>query len=108
MGGRLRTHTIMTGYITSPAVAEEILEAIRQGFLDQNMRNFWSPGAYPMGSGEHQGLIFIPLSDENLDQQLSKESGTLTPAELPSVIQIINDLGGLAARINIDPSDLNQ
>lgn len=96
---------MITGFITTPEVAAQITAAITQAFVTRNLPQFWTLQGMPLYSGENVGLIFIPASDQILSTPLM---GTppQTPQDFPEFAVLLELLGGLEARQEIDPLEL--
>ena len=95
----------MIGYVTTAEAADAVLDAIASAFDSRNLPHFWSPGKYLIHQGEHAGLYFIPAGDGILDAPLMG-SPIQTPRDFPEFAQLIAMLGGLDARVELDPQDL--
>ena len=95
----------MIGFITSPAQAQAANDAVAQAQINRGLPVFWLPGSYPIFSGEHVGKAFIPGDDAILSAPLIG-SPVMTPQDFPEFAQIITALGGLDARVEIDPEDI--
>ena len=93
----------MIGFVTTPETAAEVLNAIRDAQLSRGHAHFWTTGALPIYEGENAGLTFIPASDEILDTPLRKGQ---TPRDFPEFSILINTLGGLDSRVDVDQADL--
>jgi hypothetical protein len=93
----------MIGYVTTAETAEAVLAAIASAFDARNLPRFWSPGKYLIYSGKHAGKYFIPAGDGILDAPLMGIP-VQTPQDFPEFFQIIDALGGLEARFEIDPA----
>lgn len=93
----------LLGYIVTPSVADDIMSAIRAAFEARGHAPYWSPGAYPVHSGPHAGKSFIPADETILAAPLI--SG-LTPRDFPEFAALIEQLGGLDARVQIDAVDI--
>jgi hypothetical protein len=93
----------MIGYVTTAETAEAVLAAIASAFDARNLPRFWSPGKYLIYSGKHAGKYFIPAGDGILDAPLMG-SPVQTPQDFPEFSQIVAALGGLEARVEIDPA----
>jgi hypothetical protein len=93
----------MTGYVTTSETAEAVLAAIASAFDARGLPRFWSPGKYLIYSGEHAGLYFIPAGDGILDAPLMG-SPVQTPQDFPEFETLIAMMGGLEARVEIDPA----
>ena len=93
----------MIGYVTTSETADTVLDAIASAFDARSLPRFWSPGKYLIYSGKHAGKYFIPAGDGILDAPLMG-SPVQTPQDFPEFFQIIDALGGLEARVEIDPA----
>lgn len=90
----------MTGFVVTPATAQAILDGIAAAMTSRGMPVYWTTGAFPIHSGPHAGSMFIPASDEVLSTPLRRG---LTPRDFPQFDQLVAMLGGLDARVNVDP-----
>tara|TARA_R110000868_G_C10739200_1_gene752241 strand:+ start:630 stop:932 length:303 start_codon:yes stop_codon:yes gene_type:complete len=90
----------MIGFITSPETAQAILAGIEAAQVSREMPYYWTVGKYPIYTGEHAGKMFLPFDDEMLATNLR---GGLTPVDFPEFGQLVGALGGLDARIDLDP-----
>lgn len=93
----------MIGFVTTPETASEVLDAIREAQLSRGSAFFWTTGSMPIYSGESAGMTLIPASDEILDTPLRQGQ---TPRDFPEFDQLIETLGGLEARVDVDPETL--
>ena len=93
----------MIGYVTTAQTAEAVLDAIASAFDSRSLPRFWSPGKYLIYSGKNAGLYFIPAGDGILDAPLMG-SPVQTPQDFPEFDTLIASLGGLEARVEIDPA----
>jgi hypothetical protein len=96
----------MIGFAVTKAKAHEVNDVVA---LAQELRGlpvFWLPGQYSIVAGMYSGLVFVPCGDQIIETPL-RGNPPLTPADCPEFTQIIDDLGGMSARITISPSDLN-
>ena len=95
----------MIGYITTQTQAEEINAAIAKAQTDRGFPVFWLAGSIPIQSGEHAGMHFIPCDDSLLATPLIGNPPQ-TPVDFPEFPQLLAILGGLDARVNIDPATI--
>jgi hypothetical protein len=95
----------MTGFVTTAETADAILDAIASAFDGRNLPRFWSPGKFLIHSGPHAGLYFLPAGDGILDAPLMG-SPVQTPQQFPEFAQLIASLGGLDARVELEPEAL--
>lgn len=93
----------MIGFVTTPETAAQVLDAIRKAQISRGQASYWSTGSMPIYSGDHAGKTLIPASDQILDTPLRKG---LTPRDFPEFNQLVEILGGLNARADIDVKDL--
>ena len=93
----------MLGFITDQATADSIIAQIRQAQEVRNWPYYWSTGSYEIYSGIYVGNIFIPANDTILTTPLRSDR---TPQDFPEYQQLIDLMGGLEARVDIDPADL--
>jgi len=95
----------MIGFITTPEVATAVLDGVRDAMQSRGLPHYWSPGAYPIHTGEHAGSMFIPAHETMLNTPLHGRP-ILRPTDFPEFNQIVALLGGLDARQDLDPSAL--
>lgn len=91
----------MIGFITSLATADAILAGIEQAQTSRGLPNYWTVGSYPIHTGEHVGKMFLPFDDKMMATNLR---GGMTPVDFPEFEQLVGALGGLDARIDLNPS----
>lgn len=96
---------MITGFITTAETAQAINAAVAQAFVSRNLPQFWALGSLPIHTGEHAGMTFIPADEQILSAPL-RGNPPLTPADFPEFVQLVAMLGGLDARVEIDPSVL--
>jgi hypothetical protein len=90
----------MIGFITSPTTADAILEGIQTAQESRGLPHYWTVGSYPIFTGTHTGKIFLPFDDAMMATNLREG---LTPVDFPEFAQLVGALGGLEARIDLDP-----
>jgi hypothetical protein len=95
----------MIGFVVSPETAAAILAGVEQAMASRGLPNYWSPGAYPIHTGEHAGQTFIPGDDAMLAAPLHGNP-PLCPSDFPEFSQLVGLLGGLEARIDINPATI--
>jgi len=95
----------MIGYITTQEQAQAANAAIAEAQTSRGMPVFWLAGSIPIQSGEHAGMHFIPCDDSLLATPLIGNPPQ-TPVDFPEFQTIIATLGGLEARINLDPETI--
>lgn len=93
----------MIGFITTPETAIEVLDAIRDAQLSRGHAHFWTTGSMPIYTGDYAGKTLIPASDEILDTPLRQGQ---TPRDFPEFNQLIETLGGMDNRVDVDEQDL--
>ena len=96
----------MIGFAVTQVKAQEANDAVALAQESRGLPVFWLPGQYPIVYGMYSGLVFVPCDDQTLSTPL-RGNPPLTPADFPEFSQIIDDLGGLSARVTISPSDIN-
>ena len=92
----------MIGFVTSKIIAQQINDAVAKAQTDRGFVVFWLPGMYEIYQGLHSGLYFIPCDQETLSIPL-RGNPALRPSDFPEFQTIIDYLGGLDSRVNIDP-----
>jgi hypothetical protein len=97
----------MIGFVVSPETAAAVLAGVEQAMSSRSLPNYWSPGAYPILTGAHAGQSFIPADDVMLSTPLHGKP-PLTPQDFPEFAQLVGLLGGLEARIDLDPETIVQ
>ena len=105
MGNLHRTCFIMIGFITSPEVADAVEHGIAQAFVSRDLPQFWGLKGMPILTGEHEGQMFIPPSDAILTCPL-RGNPPQRPTDYPEFDQLIAMLGGIDARVEIDPATI--
>lgn len=95
----------MIGFVTTKEQADAVNDAVRSAQVSRGKPVYWLPGAYPIFQGEHAGSHFIPCDDAILATPLV---GTppKTPMDFPEFSQIIGQLGGLEARVDLPSGSL--
>jgi hypothetical protein len=93
----------MIGFVVNAEQAQAAAEAVASVQIAHGSPVFWQPGAYPIHSGEHVGQYFIPCDDAILSTPLTG-SPVKTPPDYAEFSSIIESMGGLDARIDIDPA----
>jgi hypothetical protein len=91
----------MIGFITTPETAQVVLDGIRTAQESRDLPVFWSTGSYTIFTGEHAGKVFIPADDQILSTNLRLGQ---TPMDFPECAEMLAALGGLEARIDLDPA----
>lgn len=93
----------MIGFITDKPTADSILAQIKQAQTSRGWPYYWSTGSYNIYSGPYAGGVFIPTNEQILNTPLRKNQ---TPQDFPECQQLIEAMGGLDARVEIDPEAL--
>lgn len=95
----------MIGFVTTQVAAQQVNDSVAQAQTDRGLSVFWLPGMYEVHHGLYDGLYFIPCDDETMHTPLLGDP-PLTPVDFPEFQTIIEELGGLDARVDIPPSDI--
>jgi hypothetical protein len=95
----------MIGFVTFLAKAEQINDAVAKAQVERGLPVFWLPGMCEIYHGLYDGLYFIPCDDETLSTPL-RGNPPLHPVDFPEFQTIIEELGGLDARVDLPPSDI--
>ena len=95
----------MIGFVTTKVIAQQVNDSVAQVQTDRGLPVFWLPGKYEVFRGEHVGMFFIPCDDETLSTPL-RGNPPLHPTDFPEFQTIIEELGGLDARVDLPPSDI--
>lgn len=95
----------MIGFVTTQVEAQQVNDAVAQAQVDRGLLVFWLPGMYEVYHGLYDGLSFIPCDDETLSTPLRGDP-PLTPIDFPEFQIVVDELGGLDARVDIPPSDI--
>lgn len=95
----------MIGFVTSQANAKKVNDSVGKSQVDRGLPVFWLPGMYEIYHGMYDGLYFIPCDDETLRTPLRGNPPSY-PVDFPEFQTIIEELGGLDARVDISPSDI--
>lgn len=95
----------MIGFVTTKVAAQQVNDSVSQAQTNRGLPVFWLPGMYEIYYGLYDGLYFIPCDDETMHTPLLGDP-PLTPVDFPEFQTIIEELGGLDARVDIPPSDI--
>jgi hypothetical protein len=95
----------LTGYILPETAADAVLDAIASAFDVRGLPRFWSPGKYLIHHGDHAGLYFLPADDSICDAPLLG-SPVQRPRDFPEFSALVESLGGLESRVEIDSSEI--
>tara|TARA_R110000868_G_scaffold151595_2_gene376104 strand:+ start:723 stop:1028 length:306 start_codon:yes stop_codon:yes gene_type:complete len=91
----------MTGYIVNEATANAILAGIDAAMDSRNLPHYWTVGKYFIHTGEHAGNYFLPFDDVMMATDLHRG---MTPLDFPEALTMVESLGGLEARQELDPA----
>lgn len=91
----------LTGYIVDEPT-RDTLAAVLDAAQESRGRKYLHLGAAYIHLGADEGNYFIGLTDKDLTQKMA---GTMLK-DYPEFQDIIEWLGGLEARVSIEPSDL--
>jgi hypothetical protein len=97
----------MIGFITTPEASAAVTQAIRDAQTSRDLPVFWSLIGMPIYSGEYVGMHFIPADDAVLNTPL-RGNPIQTPRDFPEFQTIIEELGGLDARVDLPPEDITE
>ena len=97
----------MIGFITDQYTAIQVNEAVANAQVERGLPVFWLPGKYEVFRGEHVGMYFIPCDDAVLNTPL-RGNPIQTPQDFPEFQTIIEELGGLDARVDLPPEDITE
>ena len=92
----------MIGFISTPETSIEVTQLIRDAQESRNLPAFWLLIGMLIYSGEHTGMHFIPADDDILSTPL-RGNPIQTPKDFPEFDSIIDMLGGIDARVYLDP-----
>lgn len=95
----------MIGFVTDQDAKDAILAGIDAAMDVRGLPRYWTTGAQRIHSGPHSGQWFIPASDKLLATPLHGRPPS-TPMDFPEAEHMLAMLGGLDARVEIDPEDL--
>jgi len=97
----------MIGFSVTKEMAQTANETVELAQTSRGLPVFWIPGQYTIYSGDYAGLTFVPCDEQILHTPL-RGSPPLTPIDFPEFAQVIEELGGMGARVTISPFDLIQ
>jgi hypothetical protein len=95
----------MLGHITTPEIAAAITAAIEAAQTSRGLPVYWSLVGMPIYTGPHTGKVFLCTDDASLATPL-RGNPPQTPHDFPEFDQLLQILGGLESRIDIDPAIL--
>ena len=97
----------MIGFVTTKEQADAVNTAIAEAQTSRGMPVFWLVGSTPIHSGTHAGMHFIPCDEDTLSTPLVGNPPK-TPVDYPEFQTIVDNLGGLDSRIDIQTSNIIQ
>jgi hypothetical protein len=97
----------MIGFVTTPEASAAVTQAISDAQTSRDLPVFWLLVGMPIYSGEHAGMHFIPADDTVLNTPL-RGNPIQTPQDFPEFQTIIEELGGLDARVDLPPEDITE
>jgi hypothetical protein len=95
----------MIGFATTKEQADAVNTAIAKAQTDRRSPVFWLAGSIPIQSGIHAGRHFVQCGNNLLSTPLIG-SPPQTPVDFPEFQIIVDTLGGLEARIDLDSKDV--
>jgi hypothetical protein len=93
----------MTGFLTDTKTAAAITAAVARGCDERGVPRYHFANFFPVHSGPNAGMMFMGLSDADLQTVTHHD---LRLADLPEFQKMIADMGGLKARAEIKPEEL--
>lgn len=93
----------MIGFATTKQVADAVTSGIAAAQTARGLPVYWLLVGIPIHSGPHAGKFFIPFDETIMTTNLHQGN---TPMDFPETPQLLAVLGGLEARVDIDPSDI--
>lgn len=93
----------MIGHVTTPELAAAITTAINHAQTSRGLPVYWSLEGVPILTGEHAGKMFLCSDDASLNTPL-RGNPPATPRDFPEFSQLIAVLGGLDARVEVEPA----
>ena len=95
----------MIGFAVNKEQAQAANDAVALAQVSRGLPVFWLPGDYHIFTGYHAGLTFVPCDDAIMSTPLMGDP-PLTPTDFPEFSEIVALLGGLDARVDVDPEDI--
>lgn len=92
----------MTGFVTTKEKADAVTAGIEEAQRSKGLEPYWTLRGVEIHTGELAGSYFIPASDEILATPLRGYPVT-QPTDFPEFTQLVEFLGGLDARLDVDP-----
>lgn len=90
----------MIGFVVTNETLAVLEAGFAAAFTARGIPQYLTLGAVTITSGERAGKAFIPFPDDALNQPLH---GNHTLPDFPEFESLIAMLGGLQARIDLDP-----
>lgn len=94
----------MIGFVVNSETLGALEAGFAAAFTARGIPQYLTLGAVPINSGEHAGQSFIPFPDDALSQPLH---GNHTLPDFPEFGQLIDLLGGMAARIDLPQESIS-
>lgn len=95
----------MIGFAVTQEQAQSANDAVALAQTSRGLPVFWLPGQFAIFTGHHSGLTFVPCDDDTIHTPL-RGNPPSTPADFPEFQTIIEQLGGLDARVDLPPEDI--
>lgn len=95
----------MIGFATTEETAAMFTDAIRLAQTSRGLEPYWILEGVPITRGVHAGKMFLPCDDSVIHAPLHQ--GT-QPHDYPEFSELVTALGGLDARVEIDPVEIAQ
>lgn len=93
----------MIGFVVTHEIASAITKAIADAQTSRGLPVYWLLQGVEILRGEHAGKSFVPFDDAMMATNLRRG---MTPMDFPETAQLLAMLGGLDARVEIDPADI--
>ena len=97
----------MIGFVTTQENAQAVNDAVSQAQTYRGLPVFWLPGSYQVRRGTYAGQSFIPCDDAIMHTPL-RGNPPLAPIDFPEFQAILEELGGLDARVDLPPEDITE
>jgi hypothetical protein len=94
----------MIGFVTTKEQADAVNTAIAQAQTSRGMPVFWLIGSISIHRGIHAGMHFVPFDTNMLSTPLFGNPPK-TPVDYPEFQTIVDNLGGLDSRIELNLED---
>jgi hypothetical protein len=94
----------MIGFVTTKEQADAVNAAIAEAQTSRGMPVFWLIGSISIHRGTHTGMHFIPCDEDTLSTPLVGNPPK-TPVDFPEFQTIMDNLGGLDSRIELNLED---